>query len=378
VLVWFAIFLFALIPLMALVVDLGMASLTRRQMQTAVDSAALEGLRFRDDATLSNSQRRQRVRTLVKAIYDDNLDDTEDLMNFGAGPSITFHDEPTDIEIPGTDFQAERTIRPENVGTYKPDMELNEDNELHGDIVFGHYDEDVPTHQEAADYFRDDFGLMGGANAALVRLRRTDRSEAGAAGLDQQLGISSSGPTVPYLFGRGLFTEAPSLNQREHGMVLRATAIARAVPARTVGVASLEVPEGVAPIWVEFSDWNSPVVSFPQPVTISGPVSLGQAFSPMVGLPLPPAFSDRYIPIYQTLASGRTVVVGFGIGSMSAGVVTKSASSIGTRNASATWRGVPSSLTSADLEEIEQALRGLVADGSSGLLLAPALQRTIP
>ena len=48
-LVLFLMMVFGLMGLAALVIDLGFARLAQRQMQTAVDSAALEGLRFRDD-----------------------------------------------------------------------------------------------------------------------------------------------------------------------------------------------------------------------------------------------------------------------------------------------------------------------------------------
>src|SRR5262249_18454400 len=44
-LVYFPLMLFALLALAALVIDLGWARVTQRQMQTAVDAAALEGLR---------------------------------------------------------------------------------------------------------------------------------------------------------------------------------------------------------------------------------------------------------------------------------------------------------------------------------------------
>ena len=47
-LVFFAMLMFALMGLAALVIDIGFARLTQRQMQTAVDSAALEGLRWKD------------------------------------------------------------------------------------------------------------------------------------------------------------------------------------------------------------------------------------------------------------------------------------------------------------------------------------------
>ena len=51
-LVLFLMMVFGLMGLAALVIDMGFARLAQRQMQTAVDSAALEGLRWRDvDAT---------------------------------------------------------------------------------------------------------------------------------------------------------------------------------------------------------------------------------------------------------------------------------------------------------------------------------------
>ena len=47
-LVLFVMIFFGLMGLAALVIDMGFARLAQRQMQTAVDSAALEGLRWRD------------------------------------------------------------------------------------------------------------------------------------------------------------------------------------------------------------------------------------------------------------------------------------------------------------------------------------------
>ena len=47
-LVLFLMMFFGLMGLAALVIDIGFARLAQRQMQTAVDSAALEGLRWRD------------------------------------------------------------------------------------------------------------------------------------------------------------------------------------------------------------------------------------------------------------------------------------------------------------------------------------------
>jgi hypothetical protein len=47
-LVLFAVLVFALLGIAALTVDMGMASLSQSQMQTAADTASLEGVRLRD------------------------------------------------------------------------------------------------------------------------------------------------------------------------------------------------------------------------------------------------------------------------------------------------------------------------------------------
>jgi len=265
VLTWFAIFLFVLMPLMTLIVHLGMVTLTRRQMQTAVNSAAMEGLRLRDDDSLSETQRRERVRDLVSSVFDDNLNPsgTVDALNLGAGPIIGFDDESSDISLPGTDFKASRTIKSENISVYDPALQLNTADGRHGDMLSGQYVRNG-RHQENDDYYRGDFlqsdddsshpyaldfpldhdeyDMEIGDDAFLVRLRRTDE--------DQEPNVSSSGPTIPFLFGRSANTRAEYVrgeadpdpaalwNQRERGTIVRATAIAHARPAYRVGVAN--------------------------------------------------------------------------------------------------------------------------------------------
>ena len=115
---------FGLMGLAALVVDLGFARLAEREMQTAVDAAALEGLRFRSDcpddwhsdpayggpaparpttpynesdpqwqswlAWLDNARRLAAGR-MVANVFDDDLDPANgDPRQFGAGPVIEF------------------------------------------------------------------------------------------------------------------------------------------------------------------------------------------------------------------------------------------------------------------------------------------------
>ncbi|QDU04419.1 hypothetical protein V6x_41470 [Gimesia chilikensis] len=252
VLVWFAMLLFVLLPLMTLIVHLGMVTLTRKQMQTAVNSAAVEGLRGRDE--LSETQRRERVRDLVSAEYDDNLNsDGGDALRLGAGPVIGFDDEPSDISLPGTDFKAARTIKSENIGVYDPDLSLNTADGRHGDMLSGQYVRDG-RHQENNEYYRGDFLLPDddashpysmyfpldhgeydsdiGDDAFLVRLRRTDNPDS----LDNVSDVSSSEDTIPFLFGRGPYGGTDFLVRRERGTIVRATAIAQAQPAYRAGV----------------------------------------------------------------------------------------------------------------------------------------------
>jgi len=71
----------------------------------------------------------------------------------------------------------------------------------------------------------------------LVRMRRTNNFQ----GLDAIPGVSSSGPALPFLFGRGTVMSVNQAgpfggyNPRVHGLTVRATAIADARPALAVG-----------------------------------------------------------------------------------------------------------------------------------------------
>src|SRR5262249_52619107 len=74
-LVYLPLLLFALLALASLVIDLGWARAAQRQMQTAVDAAALEGLRGQNaDAN-----------ALAAWTFDDDFDPSADARSFGAG-----------------------------------------------------------------------------------------------------------------------------------------------------------------------------------------------------------------------------------------------------------------------------------------------------
>ena len=268
VLVWFAIFLFVALALAALVVDGGLALLTRRQMQTAANCGALEGVRrplAMDDAT-----HRASVTRVVGWVFDDNLDASDgDTVGFGAGPDFGYSG---GIELPGTEYRASPTIVIGVQPVHKPSLATNASNHAAGDLVRGDYDVVQPRHREGVDvgsaeypYDREDFVANTAGDAFLVRLRRTGESFTGLP--DSGVGIATTGNRVPFLFGRVPAGGPEWLDQRSRGIAVRATAIARRVPALAVGPAIPAAvysgggtfPEviGRAPFAVAQANWNA-------------------------------------------------------------------------------------------------------------------------
>lgn len=306
VLIYFILIVFALMSLAALVVDLAFARLTQRQMQSAVDSAALEGMRFRGD--LSDDVPDTARQTMVDAVQERialtfhnnlTLTNTSEFTltdagspNFSAGPLIRFGAETTSVTAASQLLLDAQSAPPQRF-EYHPALRANAANESGGDIVIGSYDRDDQIHLEvkgasAAEYARTDFSagivtatdtiVSSQADAILVRMRRTDED---FTSLNDS---HSSGPPVPALFGRGnLFNR----DQIARGTVVRATAIASTTPALTVGFAADEVDPslpGIIPILMESTYWsslttgisNTPSIAEGVITTTSGPV--GRSF----------------------------------------------------------------------------------------------------
>ena len=246
-LVQFVFFMLMTMALATLVIDIGFATLTRRQMQTAVNMAAKEALRGPNGPT--NAQK------LVDAVFDDDFNPSNgDSYNLAPGPDLPYYDgtQLTDefygsrrYYLPdATDIPADRDA----VGVWEPRDESgqpkhyigveNGDNDPSGDVVFGKYDESETDHSEDSDYGRYDFDssvLPSERNAVVLRMRRTDEP----LPVDDP-DIANSGPPVPFIFGRGLIIGAgkPEIWDRiERGTIVRATAIAAQKPARVCGVA---------------------------------------------------------------------------------------------------------------------------------------------
>lgn len=259
----FAMLLLVFFGIAALTIDLGMASLTQNQMQTAVDTASLEGARMRDYDVYqfrSNQRRRGEVSELVRLVFDDDLTPTQgaaqpdgtfanpddaDALQLGAGPLIAVEGGTGPLAAGGV-----IEIAPERV-VDDPILARNHalstsTNQTHGDMLSGTFVADE-GHAEASTYDRDDFvpGVYMPTGDStdhqglsfLVRMRRTTGENA----LDAQPGVSSRAPTVPYLWGLGTLMRSAGegYDPRRDGITIRATAIASARPALRVGPAPL-------------------------------------------------------------------------------------------------------------------------------------------
>ena len=264
-LVQFAMVVFGLFGIAALTIDLGLVRVTQATMQTAADTGAVEGLRFRnytpgpaDDGFASDCIRRAAARTLMARAFADSAQ-----AQFGAGPSFAV------VNGQGAADAFGQIVIDDAQRTYKPTLQINQAaNAGHGDMVSGAFTyQPTATPDEADDYTRTDFmrnpvppppgasglaacpdeppdpwtaPLSGSAriddDAFLVRLRRTTN----ASGLDDEADVSSGGPTIPLLFGRGGTITAPDtgFSVRRDGLTVRATAIAGARPALTIGLPS--------------------------------------------------------------------------------------------------------------------------------------------
>ena len=239
-LVLFVMLMFGIMAMAALVIDIGFARLTQRQMQTAADAAALEGLRFRDELppgspppTSLEEGRRQQASNIVAWTFDEDWNSVasdSDTVPFGAGPVIEFVEGGDPQLLGDPQLNANQTIN--GLSVFKPTrsdgtrgLELNLSDEIHGDMLAGEYIADA-EHNEAANYDRSDL-LTPDDSGFLVRMRRRhDDFDV----VDTDPGVSSKGPEIPYLFGRGALLPpadpSAGYSPRHHGMTVRATAIA--------------------------------------------------------------------------------------------------------------------------------------------------------
>lgn len=313
--------MFALLGIVAAVVDLGYARIAQVQMQTGVDSAALEGLRGRDavigDAAASDLARRQDARLFATKSYEDPAG--ERLV--GAGPAFT-------LSGGRTAANAAQLLVVSADPVYRPTLALNSANVIHGDIVSG-----APVGSQAGvendSYGRDDFvpadtNSAPAGEAVLVRMRRTD----GRNTLDTPDGSTvSAGPALPLLFGLGSTVtraDPSSYSVRHHGFTVRATAIASSRPARRISSSLAASFALTKEFWINMPNAaaysltsnSGGSLTLPASGTVAGYSTtaaltvIGQNFT-TAGL-VPVVSSLRlYVPIYDTI-SGVNCVIGFG------------------------------------------------------------------
>jgi hypothetical protein len=264
VLVLFALLLFGIFAMAALVIDLGFARLAQRQMQTAADAAALEGLRGTGDTSMDFAARQEAAEKLIAWTFEDDLDVSNgddgiagDGGQFGAGPLVNFSGSAGDPAIFASQLM---TVDLDNT-TYKPATQKG---------------------NESASEFR-------------VNLQR-------GGALNDSADLYAYGPAVPYLFARG------SLINRQliaNGITVRAESTAVPLPAVKIGMPVSNFPGAIA-IGYSLADWNTGAVS-PLQLNELG-LELGQPVNP-VGSAL--TLIDGYCCIFANI-SGADYVVGFG------------------------------------------------------------------
>jgi hypothetical protein len=366
---------FGLMGLAALVIDMGFVRLAQRQMQTAVDSAALEGLRWRDSTTDPHQQ----ASNMAAYTFDADLDLTTSDTQYGAGPVVTFSG-----GVGPPELAASQLMQPGTSPVYKPrrsdgtpGLELNENsdnpNAIEGDMRVGQYGlndgsgvESAYPKQATVDeggdatyatdnpYSRRDFFQQKPGptpNAFLVRMRRT----ANPNGIDSESGISSGGPTLPILFGRGsLMARSGNGMSVSSGITVRSTAIAAvgdgiafggtsysAGRTKTAG-RSYAIPgsgsqpavtiPGVAPFALESSFWASLSSGSPSGTLTFVPEGNAQSSSD------PPR-----VEIQRTVAGGAIQTIGL--------LLTTTADNTGHLAASATSIGQPPQLLATGFDD---------------------------
>ena len=338
-LVQVALIVFAMSALLSLVIDVGYLRVTQGQMQTAADAAALEGIRKRDsgvlnrttgqtvnDAYASDCLRRAAANRAVHWVFDDDFDvaNGDPVHQFGAGPII-------DLTEGATSLHGLQTISVPDAHVYKPDLQLNQQNQVYGDMVSGRfcYSADPVRSEDASyeaqdivctepqhgsgSYARNDFNpnltapqpppglaecpapdeappdpwplpgsgsLAGVDNSAfLVRLRRSNEFQDRAAQTEEHVG--SSGPSLPLTFGKATTIQgddpSSTYSVRRDGLTVRATAIAETRPALHVGLPQANVNQpGATPFAIVDT-----CIQGPNP---AAPVTINVTVNPVTGV----------------------------------------------------------------------------------------------
>lgn len=373
-LVQLAMIVLAFCAMLSLIIDVGYARITQAQMQNAVDTAAIEGVRQRDAGT--DAARRTAAAALVSNTFDDDFDVADgDPDQYGAGPII-------DLTDGLTTLHGAQTATVPDQHSYKPLLQSNLENATEGDMVGGQfcYDADPAPPEGSAyelaetvcgapqrgigSYSRDDFN-PGGANqdAFLVRLRRSNDFQDQAAQTEED--VASSGPPLPLTFGKAttIFSDDPSggYSVRRDGLTVRATGIGQARPvvhlglpqagqpalaafdlidacARSANGVQVTIPVSINPTTGVMTRTNAPgapptcaantVVgriianpAAPVPAAMSTGIRTIGATPPAANVAttcqaVPQNLPARYVAVYSVMAAGPNRIVGFAAASL--------------------------------------------------------------
>ncbi len=307
VLVLVAMLMFGLMAMAALVIDIGFARLAQRQMQTATDAAALEGLR--GYGVVAHVDRQSNAEKFIAWQFDDDLDSvpsddgiTGEGGAFGAGPIVTFSG---GVGDPSNYASQLITVDLDNV-VYKPVMQRGD---------------------EKPGEFR-------------VSIQR-------GGVLDNDAALFAEGPSIPYLFGRGSLINRQLVGA---GIAVRANSIVDTKPAVKVGLPILDsadhlVYPGAVAIGFTIANWklggvnpvilDAPKTVLGQPIATAGTASI-----------LPDGFAAIFVNV-----QGIDRVIGFGY--LSGGLpITTQPPPVATGNAVSRWSDVWANLDSAFRDDV--------------------------
>ena len=269
VLLLVAMMLFGLFAMAALVIDLGFARVAQRQMQSAADAAALEGLRGRGQGVDGYVDRQANAERFIAWTFADNLDATignDGTVDFGAVVNFSGG-------VGNSNLNASQLMRVDasNVTTIQRRPSSRDDNHFAVAVQRG-------------GVIEGDFDLL------------------------------AHGPSVPYLFASGSFFPRDRIG---NGISVGGVSLTEARPAISVG-RRLRINEGdpvdmdgAFPFAISLADWDSlpgtPNLFATSGLQIGDEVSNTPISSPVTGL--------GFFPIFQNF-DGQNRITAFGIGNI--------------------------------------------------------------
>lgn len=292
ILVLFALLLPVLLGFAALVIDLGLARVKLRQMQSATDTAALEGLR---DEYRTGGER-QSPRWFAAQTFYPEID--PDFESYATQQSV--------LEITEDSPPSGGVVQDPRERLWVPNMAANTDDAEQGDLEF--------------------ISSPSGSQQFFARLRHSTH--------DIEQGIRHDSPPLPYLFGRATVrtTERPS-EAIYRGISMRSVSVASTTRVLTMG--PTVTINGETILGVEYvasvSDWDNAMVYGIQAGQEINRYTIGEVIPPTMVSSLATS-PNGYVAIFDPNSTVANRIVGFGFidangPALNQHVVTRNASS---------------------------------------------------